>query len=100
MPPDRLSVGATRPPVVSTFNVPLSFLTWVLVLPLMLCAFTSNVAFMILIPIFTGIGRVLIARDHNRPRVLWLSLTSGAKLGDRKRWGAVSMDPLGGRRVR
>jgi hypothetical protein len=45
--------------------------------------------------VLTALGRWLVGYDHNRPRVLYLALMSGAMFADRRRWGGASVDPLG-----
>jgi len=97
MPWDSLSVGATRPAVIRAFGVPFWFILPIMVPPLLLMTVTGNPFWMGLILPLTALGRLLVARDHNRPRVLLLALTSGAMFGDRARWGGVTTDPLGTR---
>jgi type IV secretory pathway VirB3-like protein len=95
MPWDVLSVGATRPAVISGLRVPFWFVLPIIGVPMVVVAVTRNPAWFVLIIILTVLGRWLVARDHNKPRVLWLSLISGAMFADRQRWGGDSIDPLG-----
>ena len=92
-----LSVGATRPAGIRAFGVPFWFILPIMVPPLLLMTVTGNPFWMGLALPLTGLGRLLVARDHNRPRVLMLAMLSGAMFGDRARWGGVTTDPLGTR---
>lgn len=95
MPWDGLSVGATRPATMKALGIPFWFVLPVVGLPLILTMMTFNPAWLVLIAVLTALARLLVARDHNRPRVLLLALLSGATFGDRSRWGGVTTDPLG-----
>ena len=64
-------------------------------LPIVLTAVTRNPFWLPVIAVLTVLGRWLVCRDHNRPRVLYLALMSGAMFADRRRWGGDSVDPLG-----
>jgi type IV secretory pathway VirB3-like protein len=64
-------------------------------LPIVLTAVTRNPFWLPGIAVLTVLGRWLVARDHNRPRVLYLALMSGVMFADRRRWGGASVDPLG-----
>ena len=97
VPWDVLSVGATRPAVIRAFGVPFWFILPIMVPPLLVMTASGNPFWMGLILPLTALGRLLVARDHNRPRVLLLALTSGAMFGDRARWGGITSDPLGKR---
>lgn len=92
---DSLSVGATRPAVLKGFNVPFWFILPIVGLPMILVGITGNPLWLVSIAVLTLLGRWLVARDHNRPRVMFLSLISGAMFADRQRWGGDSVDPLG-----
>lgn len=92
---DKLSVGATRPAMQKGLNVPFWFLIPILIVPAIVVAITRNPFWLVLILALTLLGRWIVATDHNRPRVLWLSLISGAMFADRQRWGGDSADPLG-----
>ena len=94
LPMDVLSVGATRPAVIKGFNVPFPFLIPVVGFPLIFVSLTRNPFWFALIPALTLLARWLVARDHNRPRVLWLALISGGFLADHRSWGGDSTDPL------
>lgn len=95
VPWDALSVGATRPAVIKGLNVPFWFVLPIIGLPMVIVSATHNPFWLLLILPLTATGRWIVARDHNRPRVLFLSLISGAMFGDRQRWGGLSVDPLG-----
>jgi len=95
VPWDALSVGATRPAVIKGLNVPFWFVLPIVGLPLLIVATTHNPFWLLLIIVLTVIGRWVVSRDHNRPRVMYLSLISGALFADRERWGGDSVDPLG-----
>ena len=95
MPRDALSVGATRPAVIKGLNVPFWFVLPIIGIPMVIVAVTHNPFWLLLIFALTALGRVVVARDHNRPRVLFLALISGAMFADRRRWGGFSVDPLG-----
>lgn len=97
VPWDSLSVGATRPAVIKGFNIPFWFILPIAGLPAFLVIATGNPFWLLLIVALTAFGRWLVARDHNRPRILFLAFTSGAMFADRGRWGGSSADPLGGR---
>ena len=95
VPWDSLSVGATRPAVIRGLNVPFWFIIPIVGLPIVLTAVTRNPFWLLGIAVLTVLGRWLVARDHNRPRVLYLALMSGAMFADRRRGGGYSVDPLG-----
>ena len=95
VPWDPLSVGATRPAVIRGLNVPFWFVLPIIGLPMIIVSITRNPFWLLLIVALTGLGRWLVSRDHNRPRVLYLALISGAMFADRRRWGGDSVDPLG-----
>jgi len=95
VPWDSLSVGATRPPVVSLLNVPIGFVLPILAIPMLFVMLTRNPLWLLLAFVLTALVRWFVATDHNRPRVLWLAFLSGALWTDRRRWGGVSFDPLG-----
>ena len=95
MPWDALSVGATRPAVIKMLNVPFWFVLPIIGVPMVTVSVTHNPFWLLLIVPLTAAGRWLVARDHNRPRVLFLALISGAMFADRHRWGGFSVDPLG-----
>jgi len=95
VPWDVLSVGATRPAVIKGFNVPFWFVLPIIGAPMAVVAATQNPFWLVLIPGLTAAGRWVVASDHNRPRVLFLALISGALFADRRRWGGDSVDPLG-----
>ncbi len=92
---DPLSVGATRPAVIRGLNVPFWFVLPIVGLPMIIVSITRNPFWLLMIVALTGLGRWLVSRDHNRPRVLYLALISGAMFADRRRWGGDSADPLG-----
>jgi type IV secretory pathway VirB3-like protein len=98
VPWDSLAVGATRPAVIRGLNVPFWFILPIAGLPIVLTAVTRNPFWLPGIAVLTVLGRWLIGPDHNRPRVLYLALMSGAMFADRRRWGGASVDPLGGTR--
>lgn len=98
VPWDALSVGATRPAVIKSLNVPFWFVLPIIGIPMIVVSITHNPFWLLLIVGLTAIGRWIVAHDHNRPRVLFLALISGALFADRRRWGGVSVDPLGQRR--
>ena len=98
VPWDALSVGATRPAVIKGLNVPFWFVLPIVGVPLVLVAATRNPFWLLLIIAMTMIGRWIVARDHNRLRVMYLAFISGALFADRQRWGGDSADPLGGMR--
>jgi type IV secretory pathway VirB3-like protein len=95
VPWDGLSVGATRPAVIKGLNVPFWFVIPIVGFPLVIMAVTRNPFWLLMIVALTMLGRWLVSRDHNRPRVLYLALIAGALFADRGRWGGDSMDPLG-----
>ena len=95
VPWDALSVGATRPAVIKGLNVPFWFVLPIVGIPMVVASATQNPFWLLLILALTALGRWIVARDHNRPRVLFLALISGAMFGDRRRWGGVTFDPLG-----
>lgn len=95
VPWDALSVGATRPAVIKGLNVPFWFVLPIVGIPMVIASATQNPFWLLLILALTALGRWIVARDHNRPRVLFLALISGAMFGDRRRWGGVTFDPLG-----
>lgn len=95
VPWDSLSVGATRPAMLKGFDVPFWFIVPILAIPMLVVLLTSNPMWLVLIPLLVLLARWLIARDHNRPRVIMLSFMSGAMFADRGRWGGDSVDPLG-----
>lgn len=95
VPWDVLSVGATRPAVIRGLNVPFWFVLPIIGIPMVVVAISGNPFWLLLIVALTAFGRMIVATDHNRPRVLFLSLISGAMFGDRRRWGGISADPLG-----
>ena len=95
VPWDALSVGATRPAVIKGLNVPFWFVLPIVGIPLVIMAVTRNPFWLLMIVALTVLGRWLVSRDHNRPRVLYLALISGAMFADRGRWGGDSVDPLG-----
>lgn len=95
VPWDALSVGATRPAVIKGLNVPFWFVLPIVGIPMVIASATQNPFWLMLILALTALGRWIVARDHNRPRVLFLALISGAMFGDRGRWGGVTFDPLG-----
>lgn len=95
VPWDALSVGATRPAVLKGLNVPFWFVLPIIGTPMVIVSVTRNPFWLLLIFALTAIGRWIVARDHNRPRVLYLALISGAMFADRQRWGGFSVDPLG-----
>jgi type IV secretory pathway VirB3-like protein len=95
VPWDGLSVGATRPAVIKGLNVPFWFVLPIVGMPLVIMAMTRNPFWLLMIVALTVLGRWLVSRDHNRPRVLYLALISGALFADRGHWGGDSMDPLG-----
>jgi hypothetical protein len=53
-------------------------------------AVTRNPFWLLMIVALTVLGRWLVSRDHNRPRVLYLALIAGALFADRGRWGGDS----------
>lgn len=95
VPWESLSVGATRPPVVSLLNVPIGFVIPILAIPMLFVMLTSNPLWLLLAFVLTVLVRWFVATDHNRPRVLWLAFLAGALWADRRHWGGVSFDPLG-----
>ena len=95
VPWDALSVGATRPAVIKGLNVPFWFVLPIIGVPMVIVSVTRNPFWLLLIFALTAIGRWVVARDHNRPRVFYLALISGAMFADRQRWGGFSVDPLG-----
>lgn len=95
VPWDGLSVGATRPAVIKGLNVPFWFVLPIVGVPLVIMAVTRNPFWLLMIVALTVLGRWLVSRDHNRPRVLYLALIAGALFADRGLWGGDSMDPLG-----
>ena len=95
VPWDALSVGATRPAIIKGLNVPFWFVLPIIGVPMVIVAVTRNPFWLLLILALTALGRWVVARDHNRPRVLFLALISGALFADRRRWGGDSVDPLG-----
>jgi type IV secretory pathway VirB3-like protein len=95
VPWDGLSVGATRPAVIKGLNVPFWFVLPIVGVPLVIMAMTRNPFWLLMIVALTVLGRWLVSRDHNRPRVLYLALIAGALFADRRRWGGDSVDPLG-----
>jgi type IV secretory pathway VirB3-like protein len=95
VPWDGLSVGATRPAVIKGLNVPFWFVLPIVGIPLIIMAVTRNPFWLLMIVALTVLGRWLVSRDHNRPRVLYLALIAGALFADRGRWGGDSVDPLG-----
>ena len=95
VPWDALSVGATRPAVIKGLNVPFWFVLPIIGTPMVIVSVTRNPFWLLLIFALTAMGRWIVARDHNRPRVLYLALISGAMFADRQHWGGFSVDPLG-----
>ena len=76
-------------------GIPFWYVLPVVGLPLILSILTFNPFWLLLIAVLTALARLLVARDHNRPRVLLLALLSGSTFGDRSRWGGITTDPLG-----
>jgi type IV secretory pathway VirB3-like protein len=95
VPWDALSVGATRPAVIRGLNVPFWFVLPIIGIPMIIVSVTRNPFWLLLIFALTLLGRWVVSRDHNRPRVLYLALISGASFADRRHWGGDSVDPLG-----
>lgn len=91
-----LSVGATRPAVIRGLNVPFWFVIPIVGVPMIIVSITQNPFWLLMILGLTLAGRWLVSHDHNRPRVLFLALISGAMFADRSRWGGDSVDPLDG----
>lgn len=90
-----LAVGATRPALVKGFLVPAPYLLGILVPPFIMMMITVNVAWLLLMLPLTRAMRDLAGRDHNHPRVLWLSFRSGALLARREApWHGDTRDPL------
>jgi type IV secretory pathway VirB3-like protein len=94
VPWDSLSVGATRPAVIKGLNVPFWFVLPITLIPMLVVSITKNPLWLLLIVLLTLAGRLVVARDHNRPRVMFLALMSGSVFADRRRWGGVTTDPL------
>lgn len=94
---DTLSVGATRPATIRSLNVPFLFILPIVGVPVVFVTLTGNPLWLGLMLPLTAVGRLMVARDHNRPRVLALAITSGAMFGDRAQWGGITTDPLGTR---
>ena len=95
IPLDGLSVGATRPAVIKHLNVPFWFILPILGVPLV-CVFTTGNPFWLLLTFpMIVLGRLLVTRDHNRPRILLLALVSGSVFARHAQWGGDSVDPLG-----
>lgn len=95
VPWEPLSVGATKPAIIKSLGVPFWFVLPVMFIPLGFVAATWNPFWLVLIPALAALGRWFVARDHNRPRVLFLALISGSLYADRARWGGDSADPHG-----
>ncbi len=91
---DMLSVGATRPAVIKGLNVPFWFVLPIVGVPLVFVVLTRNPLWLGLIAGLTVFARWLVARDHNRPRILLLCFLSGAAFADRGAWGGDSVDPF------
>jgi len=96
IPWDALSVGATRPAVIKGLNVPFWFILPIAGIPILFVAITHNPFWLVMILPLTALGRWIVARDHNRPRVLYLALISGALFADKRAWNGDSSDPHGG----
>ena len=77
------------------FGVPFWFILPILGLPLALIFITRNPFWIVLVFVLAYAGRSWVSGDHNAPRVLFLSVLSGATFADRSWRGSDSFDPLG-----
>lgn len=78
---DEIALANTRP--VLTFGMPFPWFAITLFGPPIILVFTFDVRWMALWIPLVLIGRALVARDANRPRILWLWLMSGSAIADR-----------------
>jgi type IV secretory pathway VirB3-like protein len=86
IPFDRIAVAETRPTL--PFGVPWLWMLVSLFGPPILVLLTfvaghANPFWLALIPVLFFIGRLAVARDPNRPRIIRLWIMSGAALADR-----------------
>ena len=94
-PWDPVAVAATRRATFKAFRVPFWTVAPIVGVPIVVSIATQNPFWLALMIPLIGVVRWLVARDHNRFRVLRLALSSGAMFADRNRWGGATVDPLG-----
>ena len=78
---DRIALANTRP--VLPFGMPLPWMVLTVFGPPIILIFTIKPGWLLLWIPRAWIGGALVAPDHNRPRIYWLWLVSGAALADR-----------------
>jgi len=78
---DQIALANTRPALV--YGMPWPWFVPTLFGPPILLVLTVQPLCLILWVPLVLIGRAIVAKDANRPRIWWLSLTSGAALADR-----------------
>lgn len=93
LPFDRIAVAETRPTL--PFGMPWIWMLASLFGPplLVLATFAAgdpNPWWLMLVPVLGFVGRLSVARDPHRPRILRLWLMSGAAFADRSRYGGDS----------
>lgn len=92
---DFLAGGLTRPAVLRGLGIPFWYIIPMVGFPLVMVAITWNVFWLFSMIVIAAFARWFAGRDHNYPRVLRLSLLSGAMFADRHTWGGYTVDPLG-----
>ena len=78
---DRIALANTRP--VLPFGMPWPWMILTVFGPPILLIVTFKPGWLLLWIPLGLIGRAAVAHDHNRPRIYWLWLVSGAALADR-----------------
>ena len=88
IPEDRIMLADTRPAL--PYGMPFNWLIVTAFGPPILALVTFNFWLIVLwLPMWI-IGRLMVAHDHNRPRVLRLWIMSGAAFADRSKTGSDS----------
>lgn len=78
---DRIALANTRP--VLPFGMPWPWMIATALGPPLLMLITFKPVLLSLWLPMVLVGRLVVARDHNMPRIWWLWLTSGAAFADR-----------------
>lgn len=85
---DRIALAHTRPAL--PYGMPFNWLVVTIFGPPILAIVTFNFWLILIAGPMVVFGRLMVANDHNRPRVLWLWLMSGAAIADRSAVGGDS----------